>query len=178
MTTASLKVPFLEYSSFTLAIEPVLVQVMVWAVPTPHFSPPLGAVTVREPTILKFASEVSATVASAVLVTRTLTVELILSGTVHAYVPAAASVDAVISEAVTKLSVEYSSLTVAKVPALVQVMVFAVHTPQAFPALGAVAGTDPMIVKSAYKMSLTVASLASEILTLTAVDMLSGTTQA
>src|SRR5881396_825488 len=118
MTTASLKVPFLEYSSFTLAIEPVLVQVMVWAVPTPHFSPPLGAVTVREPTILKFASEVSATVASAVLVTRTLTVELILSGTVHAYVPAAASVDAVITEAVAKLSVEYSSLTVANLPAV------------------------------------------------------------
>src|SRR2546425_13265803 len=104
MTTASLKVPFLEYSSFTLAIEPVLVQVMVWAVPTPHFSPPLGAVTVREPTILKFASDVSVTVASAVLVTRTLTVELILSGTVHAHVPAAASVDAVITEAVAKLS--------------------------------------------------------------------------
>src|SRR5438876_2089607 len=109
MTTASLRVRVLEYSSFTLGIEPVLVQVMVWAVPTPHFSPPLGAVTVREPTILKFASEVSATVASAVLVTRTLTVELILSGTVHAYVPAAASVDAVITEAVAKLSVEYRS---------------------------------------------------------------------
>src|SRR5438876_12069271 len=114
MTTASLRVRVLEYSSFTLGIEPVLVQVMVWAVPTPHFSPPLGAVTVREPTILKFASEVSATVASAVLVTRTLTVELILSGTVHAYVPAAASVDAVISEAETELSVDDSSLTVSK----------------------------------------------------------------
>src|SRR2546422_4278155 len=111
MTTVSLKVPFLEYSSFTLAIEPVFVQVMFWTVLTPHFSPPLGAVTVREPTILKFASEVSTTVTSAVLVTRTLTVELMLSGTVHAYVPAAASVDAVISEAVAKLSVEYSSLT-------------------------------------------------------------------
>src|SRR5437870_6005540 len=85
MTTVSLKVPFLEYSSFTLAIEPVFVQVMFWTVLTPHFSPPLGAVTVREPTILKFASEVSTTVTSAVLVTRTLTVELILSGTVHAY---------------------------------------------------------------------------------------------
>src|SRR5437016_745356 len=106
MTTVSLKVPFLEYSSFTLAIEPVFVQVMFWTVLTPHFSPPLGAVTVREPTILKFASEVSTTVTSAVLVTRTLTVELILSGTVHAYVPAAASVDAVISEAVANLPVD------------------------------------------------------------------------
>src|SRR5437899_2493572 len=114
MTTASLKVPFAEYSSFTNWIEPVLVQVMFWAVPTPHFSPPLGAVRVREPTILKFASEVSATEASALLVTRTLTVELILSGTVQVYV-CAASVAPVIREgAVAKLSVEYSSLTVAK----------------------------------------------------------------
>src|SRR6058998_661729 len=158
MTTVSLKVPFLEYSSFTLAIEPVFVQVMFWTVLTPLFSPPLGAVTVREPTILKFASEVSTTVTSAVLVTRTLTVELMLSGTVHAYVPAAASVDAVISEAVAKLSVEYSSFTVAKVPALVQVMVFAVPTPQTSPPLGAVTVT--------------------ETLTLTVADTLSGTTQA
>src|SRR5881398_2051124 len=108
MTTVWLQEPFIWYSSFTLQIESVFVQVMYWSVVTPHFSPPLGAVTVREPTILKFASEVSTTVTSAVLVTRTLTVELILSGTVHAYVPAAASVDAVISEAVAKLSVEYS----------------------------------------------------------------------
>src|SRR2546422_845927 len=145
MTTVSLKVPFLEYSSFTLAIEPVFVQVMFWTVLTPHFSPPLGAVTVREPTILKFASEVSTTVTSAVLVTRTLTVELMLSGTVHAYVPAAASVDAVISEAVAKLSVEYSSFTVAKVPALVQVMVFEVPPPQPSPPLGAVTVREPLI---------------------------------
>ena len=178
MTTASLKVPFLEYSSFTLAIEPVLVQVMVWAVPTPHFSPPLGAVTVREPTILKFASEVSATVASAVLVTRTLTVELILSGTVHAYVPAAASVDAVITEAVAKLSVEYSSLTVANVPALVQVMLFEAPTAQTSPPLGAVRVREPLIAKLASEVSLTVASLASETRTLTVAEMVSGISQA
>src|SRR5712691_8778425 len=178
MTTASLKVPFLEYSSFTLAIEPVFVEVMFWTVLTPHFSPPLGAVTVREPAILKFASEVSTTVASALLVTRTLTVELILSGTVHAYVPAAASVDAVIRETVVKSFMEYSSFTVAKVPALVQVMVFEVPTPQTSPPLGAVKVREPLIVKLAFEVSLTVASLASETRTLTAVDMLSGTTQA
>ena len=61
-----------------------MVHVIFWSVLTPHFSPPLGAVRVREPVILKVASEVSATVASAVLVTRTLTVALMLSGTVHA----------------------------------------------------------------------------------------------
>src|SRR5947199_5851410 len=171
MTTVSLKVPFLEYSSFTLAIEPVFVQVMFWTVLTPHFSPPLGAVTVKEPTILKFASEVSTTVTSAVLVTRTLTVELILSGTVHAYVPAAASVDAVISEAVTKLSVEYSSLTVANVPALVQVMFFVVPTPQTSPPLGAVKVREPLIVKLALKSSKTVASLVSVTRTRTAVTI-------
>src|SRR5438093_13411376 len=162
MTTVSLKVPFLEYSSFTLAIEPVFVQVMFWTVLTPHFSPPLGAVTVREPTILKFASDVSVTVASAVLVTRTLTVELILSGTVHAYVPAAASVDAVITEAVAKLSVEYSSLTVANVPALVQVMLFEAPTAQTSPPSGAVTVREPLIAKLLPEKSETVESRTSE----------------
>src|SRR5437867_383913 len=178
MTTVSLKVPFLEYSSFTLAIEPVFVQVMFWTVLTPHFSPPLGAVRVREPTILKLASEVSTSVASALLVTRTLTVGLILSGTVHAYVPAAASVDAVISEAVAKLSVEYSSFTVANVPALVQVMVFAVPTPQTSPPLGAVKVREPLIVKLAFEMSLTLVSSTSVIRTRTVAEIASGTVQA
>src|SRR2546427_11669950 len=88
MTTASLKVPFLEYSSFTLAIEPVLVQVMVWTVPTPHFSPPLGAVTVREPTILKFAYDVSVTVASPGHGTRTFAAAVMVIWNVHADAPA------------------------------------------------------------------------------------------
>src|SRR5437867_12697377 len=110
---------------------------MFWTVLTPHFSPPLGAVRVREPTILKLASEVSTSVASALLVTRTLTVGLILSGTVHAYVSAAASVDAVLSEAAAKLSVVYSGFTVASVPALVQVMVLAVVAPATSPPYGA-----------------------------------------
>src|SRR5437870_13308462 len=154
MTTVSLKGPSLGYSSFTLAIEPVFVQVMFWTVLPPPSSPPLGAVTVREPTILKFASEVSTTVTSAVLVTRTLTVELMLSGTVHAYVPAAASVDAVISEAVAKLSVEYSSLTVANVPALVQVMFLVDPTPQASPPMGAVRVRVRLIAKLAFESSM------------------------
>src|SRR5207245_1592250 len=177
MTTVSLKVPFLEYSSFTLAIEPVFVQVMFWTVLTPHFSPPLGAVTVREPTILKFASEMSTTVTSAVLVTRTLTVELILSGTVHAYVPAAASVDAVISEAVTKLSAEYSSLTLAIVPILVQVMFRFSPTIHVSPPFGTVRVTAPRILKFDPELAVTVASATFVIRTRTVAEIASGTVQ-
>src|SRR5207245_40139 len=121
--------------------------------------------------------EVSTTVTSAVLVTRTLTVELILSGTVHAYVPAAASVDAVISEAVTKVSVEYSSLTVAKVPVLVQVMVFAGAPRRHAPPLGAVTVTAPLILKFDPEVEVTVASATFVIRTRTVAEIASGTVQ-
>src|SRR5437870_4143859 len=46
-----------EYSSFTFARLPVLVQVIGWALPTVHCSPPFGLVTARAPSILKAASE-------------------------------------------------------------------------------------------------------------------------
>ena len=84
MTTASLKVPFGEYSSFTLAIVPVFVQVMFRFSPTVQASPPTGAVSAREPLIVKLALESSKTVASPVSVTRTRTAVPIASGTVHA----------------------------------------------------------------------------------------------
>src|SRR2546422_4006710 len=46
-----------EYSSFTFATLPVLVQVIGLTLPTAHCSPPFGLVTVRAPSILKGLSE-------------------------------------------------------------------------------------------------------------------------
>ena len=68
----------------TLAIVPVLVQVMDWDEPVVHASPPLGAVMVSEPLIVKAAAEAAVTVASAFKVIRTFTVVEIASGTVQA----------------------------------------------------------------------------------------------
>src|SRR5438034_269344 len=101
-----------------------------------------------------------------------------LSGTVHAYVPVSAADDTATSEAVAKLSVEYSSLTVANVPALVQVMLFEAPTAQTSPPLGAVTVREPLIAKLPSEVSLTVASLASVTRTLTDADVESGIGQA
>src|SRR2546428_483966 len=68
-----------EYSSFRSASAPAMFQGRFW--------PAL---------IVKAAVESSETVVSAVLVTRTLTLVEAMSGTVHAYVPAAAAVEDVI----------------------------------------------------------------------------------
>src|SRR2546428_12841706 len=77
-----------EYSSLTLAIVPVAVQVIVRLDATVHCSPPLGAVTVKAARILKAASDASETVESLASVIRTLTVVEMSSGTVQANVPA------------------------------------------------------------------------------------------
>ena len=76
--------PSVEYSSFTFAIDPVLVQVMFREEPTVHASPPFGAVRVSEPLIVKVALEAAVTVASAFKVIRTFTLVEIASGTVQA----------------------------------------------------------------------------------------------
>ena len=127
---------------------------------------------------MKLASEVSTTVVSAVLVTRTLTVEEMLSGIVQAKLPSAALVEAVITEAVAKLSVEYSSFTLANVPALVQVMVLILPTAQLSPPFGAVRVREPLTAKLASEVSPTVASLASEIRIRRLVPIASGIVQA
>ena len=75
---------FVEYSNFTLAKEPVRVQVMFWAFPTIQISAPLGAVKVTDPLIVKFALETSLTAESLTLVRRTFTVEEMASGIVQA----------------------------------------------------------------------------------------------
>src|SRR5216117_2133321 len=176
MTTASLKVPFAEYSSFTAPRVPALVQVMVWVEPTTHVSPPLGAVRAREPRILKFAGDVWVTVASLLRVTLTLTVVEIASGTVQAKLPPAAGVEAVIKIGVTKLSVEYSSFTSASVPAVVHVMFWVEPTPQTSPPTGAVRVSEPLMVKAAESAE-TVASFELFTRTLTVLAIASGTVQ-
>jgi hypothetical protein len=81
---SSLAKALVEYSSFTVAKLPVLVQVIFWLAPTTQTSVPLGAVRVTEPLISKGALESSNTVASAVLVMRTRRAVPMASGTVQA----------------------------------------------------------------------------------------------
>ena len=69
-----------EYSSFTAGMVPPETQLMVWVLPTDQTSPPLGALTVKNPSIRKVASEVSSTVASFTSLTRTLAVVVGSSG--------------------------------------------------------------------------------------------------
>ena len=73
----------MEYSSLTFPMVPVLVQVIDCVLPIGHDSPPLGAVTVRDPLMLKFAGDVETTVVSSRLVIRTFTVVETSSGIVH-----------------------------------------------------------------------------------------------
>src|SRR5207244_5505112 len=114
ITVAVAKLSF-EYSSLTLGIVPVAVQVIVRLDATVHCSPPLGAVTVRAPRILKSALESSKTVESFTSVTRTRTVAEMSFGTVQANDPVF-GVEATIKIGVVKLSFEYSSLTLGVVP--------------------------------------------------------------
>src|SRR3989475_9687644 len=62
-----------EYSSFTSASVPAVVQVMFWVAPTAQTSPPTGAVRASEPLMLK-AAETAETAASGWGVRRTVNV--------------------------------------------------------------------------------------------------------
>src|SRR2546427_13152006 len=98
MTTVSVKRPFFEYSRLTVVIAPAPVELheIVLTAPTVQTSVPTGAVTDRPPLIVKTALETAKTVASAGLVTRTLTLEEARSGTGPAEPPGAAGVGAAI----------------------------------------------------------------------------------
>ena len=85
----------MEYSNFTFATVPVVVQVIFWDVPTTHCSAPLGAVIAKAPCILKLLLETSKALALFTSLIRALRVVEIVSGTVQAYVPAL-SVEAII----------------------------------------------------------------------------------
>src|SRR5712691_9943317 len=130
-----------EYSSFALATVPSVVQVIVRSSFVIQRSPPFGTVTVTPAWIAKFASETSATALLFTSLTRIFTVEEIASGTVQVKLPPTLltlGVAAVISVAVAKLSLEYSSFTLGMVPPEIQRMVWVLPTGQTFPPLGAV----------------------------------------
>src|SRR5256885_687540 len=149
---------------------------MVWVEPTTHVSPPLGAVRARAPRILKFAGDVEVTAVSLLRVILTLTVVEIASGTVQAKLPPAAGVEPVIKIGVTKLSVEYSRLTVGIAPAPVEVqeMVLTAPTFQTSVPTGLVTVRPPLIVKAALESSETVVSAVLVTRTFTLVEARSG----
>ena len=175
ITVAVAKLSF-EYSSLTLGIVPVAVQVIVRLDATVHCSPPLGAVTVRAPRILKSALESSRTVESFTSVTRTRTVAEMSFGTVQANDPVF-GVEAAIKIGVVKLSFEYSSLTLGIVPVVVQVIVRLSPTVQTSPPFGAVRVKAPRILKFVFEVAKASELLTSLTLTRTVVEMLFGTVQ-
>ena len=169
-----------EYSSFTLATVPRVVQVIVRSSYVIQRSPPFGAVTVKPAWIAKFASETSETALLFTSLTRILTVEEIASGTVQAKLPPTLftlGVEAVISVTVAKLSREYSSFTFGMVPPETQLMVWVLPTGQDSPPLGAVSVKNPSILKTASEVSRTVPSFTSLTRTLAVVVGSSGTIQ-
>src|SRR2546425_1193600 len=163
----------MEYSSLTLGTEPVFVHVIDCVVPTAQTSPPLGAVRMKPPRMVKLAAEAPKTVTSAVFVTRTLTVVEASSGTVQAKLPVLAT-EAAISVALAKLSLEYSSFTLGLVPVDVQVIVCGAPIVQTSPPFGALTAMLPRILKFASEVSFVEASVTSETRTLTVLEIASG----
>src|SRR5881397_2266932 len=147
MRTSEAKLSF-EYSRRTFGIVPLVVQIMFRAWPTVQSSPPLGALTVIPPRILKLLSETSLAEESAASETRIFAVVEIASGTTQPKLPVLA-VEATITVAVAKLSVEYSSLTLGTEPVFVQVIDWLVPTAQTSPPFGAVRTKPPLILKVA-----------------------------
>src|SRR5439155_1297058 len=156
--------------------DPVVVQAICRVEPTTHSSPPLGAERMKPPRMVKVALESSRTVASAVLVTRTLTVVAALSGTVQVKLPVLAAA-AAISVTVAKLSFEYSSFTLGIVPDDVQAIAWVLPTVQVSPPFGATTMSPPWILKFASETSFASASAGSETRTFTVAEIASGMIQ-
>ena len=173
--TSEVKLSF-EYSRRTFGIVPLVVQVMLRLCPTIQSSPPLGALTVIPPRILKLLSETSLAEESAASETRIFAVVEIASGTTQPKLPVLA-VEATITVAVAKLSVEYSSLTLGTEPVFVQVIDWIVPTAQTSPPLGAVTAKPPLILKAASEASFVPGSFVSETRTLTVAEISFGTSQ-
>jgi len=127
----------------------------------------------KPPRMVKLALESSKTVASAVFVTRILTVVEASSGTVQEKLPVLAT-EAAISVAVAKPFLEYSSLTLGIVPVDVHVIVCGAPIVQISPPFGALTVRLPRILKLASEVSFVEASVTSETRTLTVFEMLSG----
>src|SRR2546428_13333376 len=90
--------------------------------------PPFGALTVRLPRILKFASEMSLVEASVTSETRTLTVLEMLSGNVHEERPVLVTVAAATVGFVIAPFVEFSGLTLGTVLLLAQLIAWGLAT--------------------------------------------------
>src|SRR5438445_6920506 len=140
MTRISATKLSLEYSSLTFGTVPEVAQATVRVVLIFQASPPFGVVRVKAPWILKFASEVSEAAGSETSVTRTFTVVEIASGMVQVYEPVLGA-EALITVAVAKLSLEYSSFTLATVPVAVQVIGCALATFRFSTPLAAISAT-------------------------------------
>src|SRR3989441_11975231 len=138
--------PSVEYSSFTLATEPLLVHVIVRGVLTSQASPPLGAVRTKPPWISNVAAGSSKTETSEASVTRTLTAEDMSFETVQAKLPVF-GVEAAMRTAVAKLSLEYWSFTLAIEPTEVHVMDCADPTVNFSPPFGLFSVKAPWILK-------------------------------
>src|SRR2546428_10640439 len=88
--TSEVKLSF-EYSRRTFGIVPLVVQGMLRLCPTIQSSPPLGALTVIPPRILKLVSETALPAASAASETRTFPVVESASATTQPKPPALAA---------------------------------------------------------------------------------------
>ena len=170
----------LEYSILTV-VTPLLVQVMVCAVPPDHTSPPTGAVnrTVAAACMVNTAFDWSVTLALAVSVIRTRQfVDEETFGTVHEYELADAAVLAIICVHDEPPLVEYSILIFVTFE-LVQVMVRDEPVVHVSPPLGDMTATVPgwTMVKTAFEWSVTVALAVSVIFTRLFVDDTFGTVQ-
>src|SRR2546430_16168203 len=122
ITIGVVKLSF-EYSSLTLGIVPVVVQVIVRLSPTVQTSPPFGAVRVKAPRILKFVFEVAKASELLTSLTLTRTVVEMLFGTVQPNVPVFGVEATITFGYVLPPSVEYSSFTLGTIPPVVQPMV-------------------------------------------------------
>ncbi len=87
--------PFVEYCSFTLAMEPVRFHVMLRDSSTTHVSPPSGTVRFSLPLTMKLPSEASLTSESFSAVIFTRRSVSMASGIVHAYVSAPEAIEAI-----------------------------------------------------------------------------------
>ena len=172
----------LEYSSLTLVMAPVEDQVTSSLVETSHSSPPLGAVrvSVRWVRMVKSASETSLTSASLASLTRTRTVVEASLGTVQLKVPSSAVEELMVLTSVSKLSVEYSSLTLVMAPVEDQVMSWLEAPSQLSPPSGAVSVRVRRVAmaKLASEVSLMEAVEASLTRTRTVLDTSLGMVQA
>src|SRR5438445_3130458 len=176
MTRISATKLSLEYSSVSFGTVPEVVQATVRVVLVIQGSPPFGVVSVKAAWILKFASELSEAAGSVTSVTGTLTVVEIASGMVQVYEPVFGA-EALITVAVAKLSLEYSSFTLATVPVAVQVIGCVLATFHFSPPLGLSSVIKDVILKVASERSFASGSVTSETRTFTVAEIASGIVQ-